>query len=122
MQQLSTITPDQFRAPTEPRPRRAYRVGMATDYQKALVTLRDIFNRQHQHLHMEEKLAFGGHIGLPPEHEFFHAAPSILEVMLAVNLANTFRELSADVSSYISPDWEVFAVRYPRVPRAERRG
>lgn len=122
MQRLSSITPDQFRAPTEPRPRRAFRVGMATDYQKALVTLHDILNRQHQHLHLEKRLPFGGHIGLPPEHEFFHAAPSMLEVMLAANLANTFKELSGDFSYHISPTWEVFVVKYPRVPRAERRG
>ena len=117
---LALITPDQFQAPDRKKPPRTQVVGMATDYQKALVTLQSRVEEEHVKLHLEEDLQFGGHINLPFEHEFLHAAPELLWTLLTVNLSNTFKELSADVDIYISPDWRVCVVKPPIKPRERK--
>lgn len=111
---LASIDPLEFTAPEYPAPPpRLKFLGEATDYQKALVTLRDQIAEEHERLHIKNDMAFGGHIGLPVDHEYLHVAPAVLETMLNINLANTFKELSGDVPYYISPNWKVHLVREP---------
>ena len=121
---LALVTPEQFRAPDMPRRSRVRALGEATPYQKALLTLRDSIDAEHVALHLRSKLPFGGHIKLPPEHEFLHAAPFILDLMLSINIANTFKELSGDIEYYISPDWRVCVVgatMSPSVPKVFKK-
>ena len=96
-------------------------LGEATDYQKSLVTLRERLLAEHEQFHLDHDLSFGGHIDLPIEHEFWHAADEILGALLVVNLSNTFKALSADVGYYISPTWKVSVVLPPTKNSLKKR-
>ncbi len=119
---LEAITPEEYAPPTlqPPTDSRLRMLGEATDYQKGLITLRDRMLAEHEQFHLERHLSFGGHIDLPLAHEFWHAAHQLLETLLVVNLANTFKELSGEVSYYISPTWKVNVIR-PATKRLLKR-
>lgn len=119
---LAEVSSEQFRAPDYPKPPRARFVGMATENQKALVTLRETILAKHEALHLENNMRFGGHVGLPLEHQMLHAGHLVLETLLTVDLSNTFKELSDDVPYYIDRNWKVYVVKRPMGPRPPKVG
>lgn len=110
---LQSVAPEDFRAPQRPKPPRARVVGIASDSQKAIVTLKGILFQEHVELHESKGMDFSRHTGLDTEHRLYHLSTDVLDTLLSEELTNSFGALEGGLGYYIGPDWKVYKVLKP---------
>ena len=106
---LERMTPERYRVPAVDAPCAGTFLGFATEYQKALYSLSQIAEEEHDALHEVTGLPYGGNIGLPLSHRALHVLVGFSTGLLEEDLANTYVELD-EMPFVIDREWKIYCV------------
>lgn len=108
---LLRMTPEHYRAPSGSAPRFSTLLGQATEYQKALYSLQQISDDEHDALHELTGLPAGGNVALPIHHRALHAIIEFSDTFLSEDVTNTYGYLKGR-TYMIDHEWNVYAIEH----------